>query len=125
MATGSLALITRWTARVWSVLSIVFILAFAIGEGMGGGGPRPDLKEWVGLAFFPIGVCAGLAVPWFRETWGGILAFGCLIGFYTWIRFLSGHWPRGPFLLLVAAPGLLCLIAGFLWPLYDARELEN
>jgi len=115
MATGSLALVTRWTARVWSILSVVFILTFVVGEGIGGG-PRPGLKEWVGLALFPIGVCVGLAVSWFREEWGGILAFGCLIGFYAWIRFLSGQWPRGPFFFLVAAPGLLFLIAGFLSP---------
>jgi hypothetical protein len=115
MATSSVALVTRWTARVWSILCVVFILAFAVGEGMGGG-PRLGLREWVGLALFPIGVCAGLAVAWFREKWGGILSFGSLIGFYAWIRLLSGHWPRGPFFFLVAAPGLLFLMAGFLSP---------
>jgi hypothetical protein len=114
MTTGSIALVSRWTARVWSILSVVFILIFVVGEGMGGGGPRPSPKEWVGLALFPIGVCVGLAAAWFRERWGGILAFGCLIAFYTWDRLLSGHWPRGPFSFLVAAPGLLFLLAGFL-----------
>ena len=120
MTTSSLALVSRWTARVWSILSVVFILTFVVGEGMGGSGPRPDLKAWVGLALFPIGVCAGLAVSWFRERWGGILAFGCLIAFYAWDWLLFGQWPRGPFFLLVAAPGLLFLLAGFL-PLREGK----
>ena len=114
MATDSLALVLRWTARVWGALSVAFILMFVIGESIGGGGPRLGLKTWVGLALFPIGVCVGLAVSWFREMWGGIFAIGCLIGFYTWIRHISGVWPRGPFPFLVAAPGLLFLMAGLL-----------
>jgi hypothetical protein len=114
MATGSIALITRWTARVWSILSIVFVLVFAVGEGMAGGGPRPGFQEWVGLAFFPIGVGVGLVVAWFREELGGLLALGCLIAFYVWNLLRSGHWPRGPYGFLVAAPGLLFLMAGFL-----------
>ena len=114
METDSLTLVLRWTARVWSALSVAFILMFVVGEGIGGGGPRLDLKTWVGLALFPIGVCVGLAVSWFRETWGGILATGSLIGFYAWDRHFSGVWPRGPFFFLVAAPGLLFLIAGLL-----------
>jgi hypothetical protein len=122
MATDSLALGLRWTARVWSALSIAFILMFAIGEGIGHGGPRLDLKTWVGLSLFPIGVCAGLALAWFREVWGGILAIGCVIGFYAWNHHLSGAWPRGPFFFLVAAPSLLFITAALLSRSYDAHE---
>jgi hypothetical protein len=122
METDSLALVLRRTARVWSALGVALILIFVVGEGIGARGPRLDLKTWVGLALFPIGVCAGLAVSWFRETWGGILAIGCLIGFYAWIWHLSGVFPRGPFFFLVAAPGLLFLTAGILSPAYDAHE---
>jgi hypothetical protein len=114
MATGSFAVVSRWTARVWSILSIGFVLVFAVGEGMAGGGPRPGLHEWVGLALFPIGVGVGLVVAWFREELGGILALGSLIAFYVWNFLRSGHWPRGPYGFLVAAPGLFFLIAGFL-----------
>src|SRR5271157_4717263 len=121
MATGSFALVSRWTARVWSILSIVFVLVFAIGEGMGGG-PRPSLQEWVGLALFPIGVGVGLVVAWFREELGGTLALGCLIAFYVWNLLRSGHLPQGPFFFLMAAPGLLFLIAGFLSHRSAAQE---
>jgi hypothetical protein len=56
----------------------------------------------------------GLVVAWFREKLGGILALGFLIAFYVWNFLRSGHWPRGPFFFLVAAPGLFFLIAEFL-----------
>ena len=104
----------RWVARAWSILSILAVLAFAVGEAVGGNGPRPTPQELVGLALWPIGVGAGLVVAWFREELGGIFALGCLIAFYVWNLFRSGHLPQGPFFFLMAAPGLLFLIAGFL-----------
>jgi len=112
MTAQSTRFIVRWIARIWSVLSILFILAFAIGEA--GGGPRPSQQEWIGLVFFPIGVCAGLALAWWRERLGGLLSIGCLLAFYIWNLLRSGHAPRGPWFFLVAAPGLLFLIAGIL-----------
>jgi hypothetical protein len=115
MATSSVTLVTvRWVARVWSILGILAVLAFAVGEAAAGNGPRPTPQEWVGLALWPIGVGVGLVVAWFREELGGIFALGCLIAFYVWNLLHSGHLPRGPFFFLMAAPGLLFLIAGFL-----------
>src|SRR5208337_634293 len=104
----------RWVARVWSILSLLAVLVFAVGEAMGGSGPGPTPQEWVGLALWPIGVGVGLVVAWFREKLGGTFALGCLIAFYVWNLLRSGHLPRGPFFFLMAAPGLLFLIAGFL-----------
>lgn len=106
--------VARWVARIWSILSILFVLVFAVGEGFGSHGPGPTPQEWAGLVLFPIGVVAGLAVAWLHEKLGGFLAVGFLIAFYVWNLLRSGHLPRGPFFFLVAAPGLLFLIAGFL-----------
>jgi hypothetical protein len=114
MATGSVVRGLRWIARVWTVLSILFVGVFAVGEIMGGAGPGPTLQEWLGLALWPIGVVIGLAVAWHHEEGGGFLALGCLAAFYAWNLLGSGHLPRGPFFFLVAAPGVLFFIAGFL-----------
>jgi hypothetical protein len=114
MSTGSVVLVARWIARVWSILSILAVLFFAVNELLPSGGPPPTLQEWLGLTLFPIGVSVGLAVAWYREELGGILALGCLIAFYVWNLLHSGHLPRGPFFLLIAAPALLFLFAGFL-----------
>ncbi|MFZ0800478.1 MAG: hypothetical protein WCA13_08475 [Terriglobales bacterium] len=114
MATRSVATVTRWIARVWSILSILFVFVFAVGNMARPIGPRPTPQEWVGLALWPIGVGVGLVVAWYREELGGILALGCLIAFYVWNLLRFGHLPQGPFFFLMAAPGLLFLLAGFL-----------
>jgi len=113
MVTASKSLVVaRWVARVWSILSVLFVLAFFMGEA--GSGPGPTAREWVGLAFWPIGVCVGLVVAWCREVVGGILALGCLLAFCAWDVLRSEHLPGGPFFFLVAAPALLFLAVGLL-----------
>lgn len=114
MTTGYATPVIRWTARVWSGLSILFVLVFAAGEMARGNGPRPTHQEWVGLALWPIGVCVGLVVAWFREKLGGGVGLGCFVGFYVWNLFRSGHLPRGPFFFLIAAPAVFFLIAAAL-----------
>jgi len=115
MATGSVTRGVRWLARSWSILSILFVGVFAVGEILGGAGPGgPTPQEWLGLALWPVGVVVGLVVAWLHEEGGGVLALGSVIAFYVWNLFGSGHLPRGPFFLLVAAPGLLFFILGFL-----------
>lgn len=106
----------RWVARLWSILSVAFVLLFAIGEIAHGSGPPPTRQEWVGLAFWPLGVCLGLVLAWYREALGGALALACLAAFYLWNLASSGRLPRGPFFFLVAAPGLIFLLLGILAP---------
>lgn len=114
MTTAKAALVSRWFARVWSLLSILIILMLAIGESVGSKGRRPTSQEWLGLALWPIGAIAGLVVAWFREELGGIIAIACLAGFYAWNLLHSGFLPRGPFFLLFTAPAFLFLAAGLL-----------
>lgn len=106
--------ITRWIARVWSILSIVVVVVFTVGAAVRSTGPMPTPREWVGLALWPIGVSIGLIVAWYREELGGISALGCLAAFYVWDLVHSGQLPRGPFFVLSAAPGILFLVAGML-----------
>ena len=114
MATHSVALVTRWIARIWSLLSILAVAMFAAGEILTGSGPRPTPQEWVGLALWPIGVAVGLIVAWYRETLGALLAIACLIGFCVWNLLQSGHLPKSLLFFVVAGPALVFLIAAFL-----------
>jgi hypothetical protein len=114
MATDSFVHGIRRIARVWSIISMLFVGVFAVGEILGGAGPGPTRQEWLGLALWPIGVLIGLVVAWHHEESGGFLALASLIAFYAWNLLRSGHLPRGPFFFLVAAPALLFFVAGFL-----------
>jgi hypothetical protein len=103
-----------WIARIWSMASIAFVLIFLIGEGLSGHGVKPTVAEWMGLALWPGGVVVGLVVAWFREGIGGVVTTVCLVGFYVWNLVDRGTPPKGPYFLLVAAPGILFLLSSLL-----------
>ena len=117
----------RWVARGWSILSIGFVLFFLVGDLVinfrVAKVSSPTAQEWVGLMLWPIGVVVGLVLAWFREKLGGFLALGSLVSFYIWNVLRSGHLPGGPFFFLVAAPGLLFLVAGLLSRQSAGREI--
>jgi hypothetical protein len=106
--------VLRIVARVWSLLSIAFLLVMFIGEALSSPWVWPTWSEWVGLALFPVGVTIGLVLAWWREGLGGAIAVGSLAVFYLWDLIRSRTFPGGPFFLLIAAPGFLFLICWFL-----------
>ena len=103
-----------WVARIWSLASIAFVLAFLFGEGLSAHGAKPTATEWIGLALWPASVVVGLVVAWFRKGLGGAIAVGSLIAFYVWNLLERATFPRGPYFLLVAAPGILFLLSSLL-----------
>jgi len=115
MATHQLALMFRWIARVWSVLSVLVILAFAVNSFSPTGGPTPTAQEWIGLALFPIGLSIGLILAWRHEAARGVISVACIVGFYIWNLAHSGHLPHGPFFYLLAAPSLLFIAAALFY----------
>ena len=102
------ATILRWTARLLSLGTLAIVLAFAFGEG------TPRAKEWLLLAFFPIGLIIGLAIAWWRELPGALIALASMAAFYLACLAASGRVPTGPYFLLLATPALLFLAAGLL-----------
>jgi hypothetical protein len=99
----------RLLARVWAVASIVLILGFVIGEGFHPSAVKP--AEWLGLFFFPLGICAGMIVAWWKESLGGCITVGSLIVFYLLHLITAGAFPKGIAWLLFAAPGFLFLLS--------------
>ena len=106
--------VVNWIARIWSLAGVAFVLLFVFGEVFSDHGIRPTAAEWLGLSLWPGGVGIGLAVAWFRKGLGGAIATGCLVGFYLWNLLERGRFPRGPYFLLVAAPGVLFLLLSLL-----------
>ena len=92
----------RFAARAGSVVSLVF---FAL--VLTSGGAAPQGSEWVGLAFFPITVTAGLLLGWRAPLAGGLLACVGLAGFYASHLIDSGRWPTGPWFAALTLPALL------------------
>lgn len=99
--------IIRRTARIWSIPGIVTLLLPYFVEGLYWLGAT-SFREVIGhICFFA--VLVGLILAWRWEGLGGGLTVGGIVVFYvTW--WLHGKHPRGPFFLLIAAPGFLFLL---------------
>jgi hypothetical protein len=100
------ATILRWSARILSLVAFAFVAMFL------GGGEEFDpakftAREWVGFALFPIGVCLGLLVAWFKEGLGALISLACLAAIVAMQVAKSGGLGRGTAFLAFAAPGLL------------------
>ena len=98
----------RWCARLWSIATIGLVLLFLVGEPF-----HPTPKEWLGLIFFPFGICAGMIVAWRKEGLGGTITVGSLLVFYG-VHFLTaGRLPHGWAWVVFAAPGFLFLLSWY------------
>jgi hypothetical protein len=104
--------VLRWLARALSILVGVMLLAFACGEGLNLS--HFTARELLLFLFFPLGLCAGLAVAWWREGLGGGIAVASLAAFYLVDYWCSASFPRGFAFLVLAGPGFLFLGCG-LW----------
>lgn len=106
----------RWTARVWSIASLGFILLMFIGSALAEGFNPAQFafRDLVGLFFFPFGVCLGMILAWRWEGLGGAITVGSLLAFYAALGVMDGRFPRGPWFALVAAPGVFFLVCWLL-----------
>ena len=115
--------VLRWVARIWSIVSIGFILLIAIGELISPHAPPPStLRDIVGMFLFPFLTCVGMILAWRWEGVGGGITVGSVLAFYAWLGIMDGRLPRGPYFALVAAPGFLFLL---LWAITLAREKKR
>jgi hypothetical protein len=108
--------VLRWSARVLSILVIGVVLLFAFGEGLNLS--HFSVRELILFAFFPVGVCLGMALAWRWEGLGGGIIIASLASFYLVHRLTSSAFPRGLAFVAMAAPG-------FLFFLYWLRTLPT
>lgn len=102
----------RWAARLASVVCLAIIFLFFAGEGFDLGAVRA--AEYVGLAFFPVGVLIGLVLAWQEELIGGIISIVSIAAFYiVYGLILSGSLWQGWAFLPFLVPGILFVIYGF------------
>ena len=107
--------VIRWTARLWSIPSILFIAVMLAGEVFSPHSPPPSsVRDLTGFALFPFGVCLGIALAWRWELLGGCISVASFLGFYSLLYLIDGRIPKGPYFALVAVPGFLFLFASLL-----------
>lgn len=103
----------RGLARIWSLLSIILLFLFFVGEDIQIAKIAP--QEWLGLLFFPVGITLGLLIAWRKEGLGGAITMISLLAFYfVYGLLLRGSFPQGWAFGMFAAPGLLYLIVWWL-----------
>ena len=110
--------VVRWIARTWSIVTIVLVFAFIIGEGFN---PKQlVLTEWFGFIFFPVGICLGLIVAWWKEGLGAIIVVSSLLAFYIVNFATAGTFPKGWAWEAFTFPGFLF---AFCW--YRSRNIVS
>jgi len=102
----SCASISRWIAKIGSLIVVGFLLILLFGEGL----PPISILHLC----FPLGVMLGLIVGWFFEGIGSTITIVSIAAFYLIHYRLSGKLPGGPFFLIAAAPSVLFLISKFM-----------
>lgn len=96
-----------WLARIWSLLSIGFLLFMIIGHLLGGDfGSFNDNTERLMFLFFPIGVIVGLGLAWWKSWLGGLVTIGSLLAF----RLIGNEIDFNFWIDGIAAPGFLFLL---------------
>ncbi len=101
----------KWIARIWSILSLAFLLLF-FGASIfsSGGADTFAFKDVFQFVFFPIGLTIGLIIAWKREGLGGIIAIASIIGFHLQMLITHGKPDFVLFIELLAAPGILFIL---------------
>ncbi len=106
--------VVRWIARISAGLAAALILLIFVGEGLAEGFQsilHLTTRETAMMVAF-IAVWLGLVLGWKWELAGGLLAICGTAAFYLLDYAFSSTFPRGPFFLLFASPGLLFIYCG-------------
>ncbi|MBC8416020.1 MAG: hypothetical protein ISS80_02610 [Candidatus Cloacimonetes bacterium] len=114
--------IIRWIARIWSILSLAFLLLFFGASIISSIGTATfAFKDVLQFVFFPIGLTIGLILAWKWEGLGGIIAIGSIIGFHLQMLIKHGKPDFVLFIELLTAPGILFVLY---WILSQKRVVE-
>lgn len=102
----------RWAARILSIVSISLLLLFLFGEWSDS--VHFKFIESIEFLSFPVVVCAGMIVAWWKEGLGGGTGVASLLVFYSINLAATGSFPKGWAFFAFTAPAFLFLINWFL-----------
>ena len=102
-----------WIARIFGLLFVALVLVIGITAALNPNEPSPTPREWVGIIFFPIGVCVGYVIGWRWQLLGGSVALGSFVAFFAWLVIERDGIRAWPVFVLFAIPGLLFVFSWF------------
>lgn len=104
--------IIRVIAKIWSIISILFLLGsiFVFIFSPSDGDEAFSTVELIAFAFFPVGVLVGLILSWKKEILGAIISLGCMFIFYLLIIVPRGAWRAISFTFILILPSILFII---------------
>ena len=105
---GFVSALIELLARVGSIASVTLLILLFVGEPF-----RSDeisSNEWIGLAFFPLGVVIGMVIAWWKEGVGSVVTVASLVGFYLVYGYLLRNHTGGWWFIIFASPGFLFLL---------------
>ena len=113
MSVNKWNLLTLNIARIWSILSLVFLIYMLAGHILAEFQDSPDKltgglnssREWILFICFPISTLVGLAVAWRFEALGGLIAVVGMVGLFV----LRPDLIMQPVFLILPAPAFLFL----------------
>ena len=104
--------IIRWSARIWSILVLIFAIALLLSQLLAENSEGPTTLYWVlfGLWFFAV---LGLVAGWRWEIAGAVIAITALISREMAVFYLSGEFLVGFWMvwLPILPPAILYILA--------------
>ena len=97
-----------WTARIAAALIVLFSVMMLVGYGINPQGNPPTSTEKLLLALFPIGMCLGYVIGWFRPLIGGVLSWAAIVAFVL----IQRNAGMVIILGLLGIPGILFIVYG-------------
>ena len=102
-----------WIARICGLLFVALVLVIGVAEALSPDELSPTPQEWVGIIFFPVGVCVGYMLGWRWQLLGGSVALGSFAAFFVWLATERGGIRAWPVFLLCPVPALLLVTHWF------------
>jgi len=97
-----------WTARIMATLIVLFVLTMAVGYAVNPNEPMPEDFEILLLALFPVGMCVGYILAWWKPLAGGIVSVAAIVVFLVAL----GEADMLAIMSFLGVPGVLFIVYG-------------
>lgn len=97
--------------KVTSILFVIVIAMFYIGEGIQHDFEKLRNEELIMMLFFPVGIIIGYVVSWFKKITGTIITVLSILVFYLIDYLISGTIPKGIYFIIFLVPTIFFFLS--------------